>query len=271
MWQFDRPTTRRVARCSAMRTRVCRARRDRASFLFMLRLPGNRSRCSFLLGFLDHHALVDIADTLALVRLGRPPGANLRGRLPDALLVDALDHDFRLLGSLDLDSLRHHLHDRMREAEREVDPIAGGLSAVADADQRELLLEAPGHSGHHVGDQRADRSVHRPDLLADRLEDERVAFLLDRDLGAEAPRHGAKRPLDGDLASGERHLDLRRQLDRVVADARHGCAPAQATMQSTSPPTPLARALRSVITPCDVDTMAMPSPFMTRGMSSLPL
>ena len=43
----------------------------------------------------------------------------------------------------------------------------------------------------------------------------------------------------------------------------------QATMQSTSPPTPVARALRSVITPCDVDTMAMPSPFMTRGMSSL--
>ena len=46
-------------------------------------------------------------------------------------------------------------------------------------------------------------------------------------------------------------------------------APRQATMQSTSPPTPVARALRSVITPCDVDTMAIPSPFITRGMSSL--
>ena len=45
----------------------------------------------------------------------------------------------------------------------------------------------------------------------------------------------------------------------------------QATMQSTSPPTPEARALRSVITPCDVETIAMPRPFITRGMSSLPL
>ena len=29
-------------------------------------------------------------------------------------------------------------------------------------------------------------------------------------------------------------------------------------MQSTSPPTPVARALRSVITPCEVETIAMP-------------
>jgi len=53
---------------------------------------------------------------------------------------------------------------------------------------------------------------------------------------------------------------------RDMSDFRY-----QATMQSTSPPTPVARALRSVITPCDVDTIAMPRPFITRGISSLPL
>src|SRR5574337_1467996 len=118
MWQFDRPTTSRVARCNAIRARVCRARRARASFLFMLRLP-----VSLLLGFLDHDALVGIAHALALVRLGRAPGPDLGRGLTDLLLVDSLDDDLGLLGRLDLDSFRHHLHDRMREAEREVDPI----------------------------------------------------------------------------------------------------------------------------------------------------
>src|SRR5205809_635839 len=39
-------------------------------------------------------------------------------------------------------------------------------------------------------------------------------------------------------------------------------------MQSTSPPTPVARALRSVMTPLEVETIATPSPFMMRGSSS---
>ena len=36
-------------------------------------------------------------------------------------------------------------------------------------------------------------------------------------------------------------------------------------------PTPSARALRSVITPREVERIATPSPFITRGMSCLPL
>src|SRR5436305_1147421 len=36
-------------------------------------------------------------------------------------------------------------------------------------------------------------------------------------------------------------------------------------MQSTSPPRPSARALRSVMTPREVETIATPSPFMTPG------
>ena len=37
------------------------------------------------------------------------------------------------------------------------------------------------------------------------------------------------------------------------------------TSQRTSPPTPLWRATRSVITPCDVEMMAMPRPLRTFG------
>src|SRR5512140_2291072 len=117
MWQLDRLTTSRVARCSAMRTRVLRARRSRATFLSMW-AP------LLLLRFLDDHALADVTHALALVRLRRTVGADLRSDLPDLLLVDALDHDFSLRGRLDLDALRHRVHDRVREPERQVDLVA---------------------------------------------------------------------------------------------------------------------------------------------------
>src|SRR6185295_13396895 len=95
MCEFDRPTVRRVARCSAMRTRVLRARRTRASFLFIdspsksenllfaaevtrqsRAKPDDcrrqRLKPSLLLRFLELHPLVDVAHALALVGLGRP-------------------------------------------------------------------------------------------------------------------------------------------------------------------------------------------------------
>src|SRR3569623_1561027 len=52
---------------------------------------------------------------------------------------------------------------------------------------------------------------------------------------------------------------------------RDKSAPSYATTHRTSPPTPLARAWRSVITPLEVETIATPKPFMTRGRSSAPL
>src|SRR5215471_14107230 len=99
MWQFERLTTRRVARCSAIRKRVLRERRRRASVLFIGDLL---SSALLLLRFLDHDTLVVIADTLALVRLGRAVGADLRRDLAHLLLVDALDQNLGLHGSLDL-------------------------------------------------------------------------------------------------------------------------------------------------------------------------
>src|SRR5258707_1177347 len=144
MCAFDRPTVRRVARCSAMRIRVLRARRIRGSTLYLLLIwspsdksknlllsdlvslesPASVGKCAddsrqkirsislFLLRFLDHHALVEVTHTLALVRLGRTIRTNLGGNLTHLLLVDAFDQDFGLHRRFHLHAFRHRMDDR---------------------------------------------------------------------------------------------------------------------------------------------------------------
>src|SRR4030095_16708642 len=127
MWQFERLTTRRVARCSAMRSRVLRDRRRRASILFIGDLypqPG-----LLLLRLFDHDSLVVITHALALVRLRRAISADFRRNLPDLLLIDPLDEDFGLHRRLYLDALRHRMDHRMRKTKRQIALVAGGLRA----------------------------------------------------------------------------------------------------------------------------------------------
>src|ERR1700733_11545440 len=112
MWQLDRLTTNRFARCVAMRARVLRARRTRASLLFINQVSSLRPSRLFFLGFLDHDPLVGVANALALVRLRRTVGADLRGDLSDLLLVDTLDDDLRLHRNFRLDALGHLVNDR---------------------------------------------------------------------------------------------------------------------------------------------------------------
>jgi hypothetical protein len=69
-----------------------------------------------------------------------------------------------------------------------------------------------------VSRQSAHRSVHRARLVACRLEAQRIAGLFDADGGADALRQRAERALDRNLVTGDGHLDLGRQLDRMVAD-----------------------------------------------------
>src|SRR4051812_23525334 len=119
MCEFERLTTSRVARCSAMRARVLRERRTRASFLFIdtsfsLAERTHAPRRLLLLRFLDHDSLVGVTHALALVRLGRTIGADLRRNLADLLLVDTLDDYFRLHRRRRRHTLRHLVHDRVR-------------------------------------------------------------------------------------------------------------------------------------------------------------
>src|SRR5438270_10483150 len=246
MWQFDRLTTSRLARCSAMRARVLRARRTRASFLFMatalssfFRLESSGSAgdsrvtasvknrfvlltvALFFLRLLDHNPLADVANALALVRLGWTVGPNLGRDLPDLLLVDALDHDLRLQRRFDLHTLGHPVHHRMRKTQRQIEFVARGLGAISDADQRELLFVTVDHALDHICDQSAQGAVHRTYLSVDRLEHQRVAVLFNGDGGPELARQRSERTLDRDFARADIHFDLRRQLDRVIAYARH--------------------------------------------------
>src|SRR5437879_1399039 len=208
---------------------------------------------------------------LALVGLGRALRANLGGDLAHQLLVDAGDDDLGLRRRRHLDALGHLLHHRVREAERQIELVALRLCTESDADQRKALLEALGHAGDHVRDQRAHGARHGVGMarVAQRLALQLGAVRLDRDVRIGGALDRAERAFHRDLAGGDAHLDAFRQVDRDFRAARHGRP--YATMQSTSPPTPSARALRSVITPRDVERIATPSPFITRGMSLRPL
>src|SRR5215510_5536522 len=124
MWQFERWTVRRTALSSAILCRVFNPRRVLASFLSCIvhslsSLSRSIARL-FLLGFLQDNLLVGIAHALALVRLRGTVGAHLRRDFSDLLFVDSLDDDLGLRRRLDLDSLRHRMNDRVREAQREI-------------------------------------------------------------------------------------------------------------------------------------------------------
>src|SRR5690606_28446901 len=129
-------------------------------FFFVLSLISIASLAG--LASLAADVLVDVADALALVRLGLAPRTDVGGHLADELLVDAVDLDAGRLGHRELDAVRRVDHHRVREPEGQLDlvlALRGG--PVADADDVELLAEPLGDARDHVGDQRADEPVHR--------------------------------------------------------------------------------------------------------------
>src|SRR4051812_1234803 len=217
----------------------------------------------------DHLALV--LDALALVRLRRTERPDLGRDLPHHFLVGPGDlHGGGIYGPQG-DALRGLVVDGMAVAERERQPEGLGLGAVAHAHDVERLGETGGDTLHHVGHQGAAEAVQRAMLR-------RVAGALDHDL-AVGPAH-ADLAVQGalELALGtlhphvvaiQLHIDPRGDGDGPSSDTRHDCPPYQ-TMASSSPPTLAARACRSVITPREVLSSAIPSPLRTRGISSTP-
>src|SRR5205807_9155822 len=134
-----------------------------------------------------------VADALALVRLGRAHLADLGGRLPDHLLVRALDEDLRRRRHLEGDALARLDRDGVRIADAQLEIRALERGAVAHALDLELLLEALRDALHHVRDERAREPVQRPVLAAlGRPRDDDLAVpLLDlhprRDLLLQRP------------------------------------------------------------------------------------
>src|SRR5208282_3155949 len=93
-----------------------------------------------LLAFFESDLLIRVAHALALVRLRRPDVADFRSRLADPLAIGAPDQDLGLTRGLDRNPLGYRETHRVREAQRQVQRLAGHRGAEADAHELELAL-----------------------------------------------------------------------------------------------------------------------------------
>src|SRR6185369_15678121 len=217
-----------------------------------------------LLAFFAEDVLAAVLDTLALVRLGLAPAADLGRDLADLLLVDAADLDRVLVRSLHIDAFGQLVIDVVAVAELQAQVLALGLGVVADAGDLEHLGEALGHACDEVLDHRPLHAPGGARLLrrADRRNQNLV--VLDRIDHVVEHRHGQGpfRALDHQQPVFVGRSDAARDGDGFLSDTGH-----QNTSASTSPPTFCSRASASDNTPRGVDTMIVPSPLRMRGSS----
>src|SRR5690606_3269878 len=194
-------------------------------------------RCLLLLRFLQNDPLVRVAHTLALVGLGRPVPSELGRDLTHALTIDSLDDDFRLARRLDRDALGHGVLDRVREAEGQVQLLALGLRAIADADELELALEAGRDAGDHVLDQRPSRPGQGPrePAVGARRDLDGAVGLRDLDLRPNPHRQRALRPLDRHHPRRQLGGDVASERDRTFRYSRHRTQPLGARRDTSAP------------------------------------
>src|SRR5438552_5827506 len=206
MCLLDRNTARRgrsaVPR-TCLRTRACRRRR--ASCLsFVVCVIGVASLRRLARLAVDD--LTQVAHTLALVGLGLAQPPDVGRHLADELLVDTPHGDARRCRNLEGDAFgrvdRHH----MAEPQGQLDAV-GTLrrSAVADADDLELLGEPLGDADNHVVHQRTGETVQGavPSLVVGPLHEDVPVLLADGDVLGDRPLEVALRPLDGDAPAGD--------------------------------------------------------------------
>src|SRR5207249_1884515 len=93
--------------------------------------------------------------------------------------------------------------------------------------------------------------------------DDRLALHRHRQLGVNQPAGFALRTLHSDAQAVELGGDALGNGNWLPADTRHGPASYQ-TSASSSPPMRAVRASRSVMSPCGVERIAIPRPFLTR-------
>src|SRR6266511_3226338 len=221
MCRLERKTARR-GRSAVPRTflRTRRWRRPRASRLVIVMLGSLRA-----LPRLAADVLVDVADALALVRLGLADLADVGRHLTDELLVGAPDDDAGRDGHLEGDPLGRLDRHRVRVADLELElrrPL--GLHPVPDADDLELLDVALGYADHHVVDQRPGEPVQRAvlALVVGARDRELVADARDGDVVRRVVLERALRALDDHVAALDGHVDTGRDGDGLLADAGHG-------------------------------------------------
>jgi len=93
------------------------------------------------------------------------------------------------------------------------------------------------------------------------LDDELAVLLLDPDVADDPLQELAHRSLDPHQVGLDRDVHAVGQRDGLFSD------PAHQTLATSSPPTPARRASCPVMTPWEVDTIAVPMPPKIRGTS----
>src|SRR5207245_3322928 len=184
-----------------------------------------RSSRSSRLALLAADGFLGVLDSLALVGLGRAQFADLRRHQTDAVLVGALHGQPVALGVvLGGDALRQRVHHRMGEAERQVDLLALQLRLVADAGDVQRAGEPLGHAVDHVRDQRPRQAVKLTGAarVVGPIHADLAVLHGDLHLAVELLRDLALGAFDVHQARLGGHLDLVRNLDGELADARHG-------------------------------------------------
>src|SRR5690606_19811738 len=219
-WE-ERYTQRRTASSSRIFRRALRARRRRVSFFTLI--------CYALLlrSFFTTDYFVRVTYTLVLVRLGTTEGVNFSSHLTNHLLIDTLDQDSVLAGTLSGNALRQFIVHRVREAESQRQHVTFGLRLVTDADQLELALEALADTEHHVVHQRASGTGHGASLLITITASEtQLARILDDFNGRmNVQFQSALCALHRKLLAGHLDFDASGQLDGVLSNARHAYPP----------------------------------------------
>src|SRR5581483_2925282 len=140
-----------------------------------------------LTGLLPHE-LVLVPDALALVGLGLADLPDVRRDLSDGFLVVAPHHDLRGGGDLELDALGSLDDDRVREPHGKLEVLPLHRGTVADTDDLQSLLVAPGHALHHVGDEGSGEAVQAAvaRLVARTFDPDRAVLEDDAHLGVQA-------------------------------------------------------------------------------------
>src|SRR5262245_26999405 len=145
------------------------------------------------------------------------------GNLADLLPIHSLHDDLVLARRLDRDSLRNQILDGVREPERQIQLLAGHRSAITDADELELLLEAFRDARDHIREMRARGARHRigERALRARRDTQDAAVDLDLDLGVRLESQAAFLALDRDGPAFDLGTEVFAEIDGLFTYSRH--------------------------------------------------
>src|SRR5208283_2325822 len=164
-----------------------------------------------------------VLDSLALVRFGRPEFANLRRDRAEQLTIGALEGNGHLFLDFGRDPGRKLIDDRMRIAQRQVDLIAFGFRAVANAVYLKHAGKALADALDHVGDQLAHETMDSALFagIARPLHDDFRVLDLGGEAGMKPELEFALGPLDFKRPAGDGSLDAFIEMNRQSSYPRH--------------------------------------------------